>query len=157
MTEQEADDILQEAHFLFVKKQYAEARELVDGVRDALPDHRRARELQDKIAAVQVQAQVDEEQRTGWLEAFDWTEGKAKGVLIVGILLIVAALLSAIPVFREAGQGGGLDQEILVVTRRGSQTPFHAPLHLLLLRPALMLIFGGGMAWTGYRYLREFH
>ncbi len=156
MTEQHADEILQHAHFAFVKKELAEAREMVDGVVEALPDLRRARELQDKIAAAQVEASVHEEQRTGWMEALDWSESKAKLVMGVGILLLVAAIIFSIPVI-QYGMQGGFSQEIYVTTRRGSRTPFPVPLHLLLLRPSLMLLIGGAMAWVGYRYLREFH
>jgi hypothetical protein len=144
-------DILQQAHLHHLRGDHIGAREMLEGLLKHDPDNRHARALLDRIAERSVQAQLDDERKHGWLYTVDLSPKQIERLFVFGGIMIVVAIIAALPVLFYS-LNGGLNQTVLGVFRDGKTA--HFPLHIFLLFPSIALILGLGAIYYAYSYRR---
>ena len=131
-----ASDLLEQAHLAYTRKQFAEARLMLDTLVTAHPDDLEAADLHARVVAAQAAATG-----RGFLpwnrDAISKSAGQA---IIFGLALFAFGIITAIPAVRAGfAQGFGPHTAVIV---DGNKHVFSVPLYDILFQSSLFILAG---------------
>ena len=134
-----ASDLLEQAHLAYTRKQFAEARLMLDTLVTAHPDDPEAADLYAHVVAAQAAAAG--RGSLPWnRDAISKSAGQA---IIFGLALFTFGIITAIPAIRAGfDQGFGPHTAVIV---DGKKHVFSVPIYEVLFQSSLFILAGVGL------------
>lgn len=138
-------DLLEQAHLAYTRKQYAEARMMLETLVAAHPNDQEAADLYTHVVA----AQSPSSGQSNSLWNRNFLSKSAGQALIFGLFMFVYGIINAVPAI-QAGFAQGFGPHTTVVTD-GSRHISVVPIHEVLFHAGLLIFIGIAMfAYCGW-------
>ena len=147
---------LEEAQAAMLRGDHKDARDIVQTILAKEPENSIARRLLAQIEAIEdvpEAAVVQVNTPTSWLDALDLGTWQIYMLLVAAtICLGVGVVLAINPIWMGLHQG--FNAQVMTNPNGGFGSGYY-PIHFLLIAPTIMVVLGGFMLYTIFRYIRS--
>jgi hypothetical protein len=149
----DAEPALEQAHLLYLRGDYAGAREVLEVVLSADASNREAYALREQVERADVERTEGVEAERDREVSDELDPRQTVLIAVAGIALVVVAVWSAVPTV-ALGMRIGFGTTIVATPFGYRSGPAHYPVHILFAWPLLVFLLGAYMLRRAWRQVR---